>query len=217
MKTKLDALLTTSAKFAYMGHLGAEVFGLNLATCRINRIEAAPLSQALKLQAFGAFAVDHLDRHYLLDASRPELVGGGSITEISERLSSRKLRGMLEENVIAEQSPILGSLGPSVSYAGLTGNRPSTALIKVGRNFAIERSQRSGKLSATFPWGATLLSYPLLDTRSVATFPPEEDVIQNQRALGRLLGFRPTYVLIALARVHAGYCKKVVVKLLPEP
>ncbi len=202
--------------FVVLGHLGSELFALNLGTTRVNRIEGADLATASRARAFEAMLLGGLDRHHLMDQGRPELIYGTAFEPSRQAPSKRQLRTMLEDNCIPDGMHVLGSPGPSVAYASLDGNRSSTALVRLHKRFAIERSARSGKLSALFPKDGAVLSYPLLDQRAVATFPRELERSTSLRELSAFLGFRPGYLLIALAKVHGGYCKKVVVSILPE-
>ncbi len=205
-----------SVPFVVLGHLGSELFALNLATSRVNRIEGADLAMASRTHTFESMLLGGLDRHHLMDQGRPELLYGSDFESSGQAPSKRQLRTMLDENCVPEGMQVLGSPGPSVAYASLDGNRSSTALVRLHKRFAIERSARSGKLTALFPKDGTVLSYPLLDPRAVATFPRELERSDSMRELTAFLGFRPGYLLIALAKVHGGYCKKVVVSILPE-
>ncbi|MDA8386091.1 MAG: hypothetical protein M0Z88_07500 [Actinomycetota bacterium] len=205
-----------SMPFVVLGHLGSELFALNLATGRVNRVEGADLATATRAATFESLLLAGLDRHHLLDQGRPELLYGSQFERTGQAPPKRQLRTMLEDSCVPSGMYVLGSPGPSVAYAGLDGNRSSTALIRLHKRFAIERNARTGKLNALFPKDGAILSYPLLDSRAVATFPREIERSDSIRELSEFLGFRPGYLLIALAKVHGGYCKKVVVSILPE-
>ncbi|MDA8102508.1 MAG: hypothetical protein M0Z34_06020 [Nitrospiraceae bacterium] len=205
-----------SMPFVVLGHLGAELFVLNLGTKRVNRVEGADLATATRTATFEPMLLTGLDRHHLLDQGRPELLFGAHFERSGQAPPKRQLRTMLDDNCVPEGMYVLGSPGPSVAYASLDGNRSSTALVHLHKRFAIQRNTRTGKLNALFPKDGAVLSYPLLDSRAVATFPRELERSDSMRELSEFLGFRPGYLLIALAKVHGGYCKKVVVSILPE-
>lgn len=204
------------ARFVTLGRIGDELFGLNTQSGRINRIETGDLEALLRIPLLSQIEMVGLNRHHLPDQARPELLGGGSLRRISETIKTNRLKEQLDQHCVAENAHLLGTSGPSVAYAQLDGNRPSVALVKIHKQLALERNTRSNKLCATFPFRANILSFPLLDARAISTFPPELDRLDKMDEISDQIGFRPRYLLIALARVHKGYCKKVVVSVLPE-
>ena len=216
MRHKRAAASGDTVGFLSLGRLADELLAINVETRRINRIETGELEAVMRLGAFTPINMTGLNRHHLVDQGRPELLGGGVLERGSASFSRHKLRAMLDENCVAENAPLLGTSGPSIAYAQLDGNRPSVALVKLSKRLAFERSQRTNKLSATFPFYNHVVSFPLLDARAVATFPSEENRVDRMRVLESHLGYRPGYLLLALAKVHNGYCKKVVVAVLPE-
>ena len=216
MKSKSGLAPNDAVGFINLGRLGDELIAINAETGRINRIETGDLESTMRLGAFTPITMSGLNRHHLVDQGRPELIGGGSLSRTGASPRRRRLRALLEQNCVNENAPLLGSSGPSIAYAQLDGNRPSVALVKLSKRLAFERNQRSNRLSATFPFHNHLVSFPLLDARALATFPSEETRIERLRDLEVHLGFRPGYLLLALAKVHSGYCKKVVVAVLPD-
>ncbi len=200
-----------------LGRLGSEIFGIDTQKKHISRIEVDDRRSFDKVPMFATAHTAVAVIHHGYDLARPELVFANNITTGVAAVPKRKIRSLLDHNIASNSTQLLGQRGPSISYATLEGNFPSIALVKVGNKVSLERNPRTKKLSATFPFGAAMQSFPIVDTRATSTYPNDLDSKLSYRDLCQCLGYKPTYLLLALARVHHGYCKKVVVSLIPEP
>ncbi len=203
--------------FVHLGRLGSEVFGLNLKSGFINRIELDENEVPLGLHAYQTYRLDGIQRDRPPDASRPDVIFGGTYKLAPIATSPKKITTSIERNLLAQGMKILGGLGPSIAYAQLSGNFASTAIIQVDKHVAMERNQKSGLLGVTFPFGPSVHFFPVRDPRVIATYPNELPRLENSKEIESHLGYRPHFLLLALARVNKGYCKKVVVSVLPEP
>lgn len=215
--TKKDPPSKPPKTFVMLGKLGSEIFGIDTVSKHVNRLEVNDRTAISKVRAFQTARTAGSESHHSQDLARPELLFVQTFTSTGNSIAKHKLKHLLELNSISPTTQILGQRGPSIPYASLDGNCSSVALIKVGNKLILERNQKANKIYATFPFGPVIQSFPILDARATSTFPPELEKIEKRSDIAAHLGFAPSYILLALARVHHGYCKKVVVALLPEP
>ncbi len=205
-----------SNEFIYLGHLQSEIFALSIDHRSILRIESSePFPSEVPL--YTPFTGYERKRDTLADPSRPELVGFERIEPNSSKISKSKIGQTLEELDTSANSALLGSLGPSVPYGQLDGNRPSTTIVDIRKKFAIGIDPKSSRISVTYPLGSVIMTTPIRDPRVVACFPRECPIMDRSKEIAEVLGFSPAFLVIALAKVYKGYCKKVAVTALPEP
>lgn len=207
----------TPFEFVTLGKLGNELFGIDIALKHINRIEVQDRGLISKVRVFDTGTASRSSVLRSRDVARPELLFSNDIKFSHGSIAKHKIKSMLDANTISTSSQLLGQPGPSIAYTTLGGSFPSVALVKVGTTLLIERNSRTNKISATFPFGPVTQSFPLVDPRATATFPNDLQTPLRARDITAILGFKPVYLLLVLARVYRGYCKKVAVALLPEP
>ena len=84
-------------------------------------------------EPFSAFSVVVGDEVAPADPSRPEAVSLAEVTD-SPAPRRRSLRALLDQVVLPpSDQPLLGSVGPSVAYGDLEGDRPSVSLLAPDR------------------------------------------------------------------------------------
>ena len=205
-----------SDNFIYVGHLQSEIFALNTEDRVISRIE---VDEALPtdIPIYAPFTGVARKKNIIGDPSRPELIAFERIEPSSSKPSKSKIIHTLEELDVSGANALLGSLGPSVPYSQLDGNRPSTTIVDVRKKFALGIDPKSGRITATYPLGSIVINTPIRDPRVVACFPRDIELIDRSKEIAEILGYSPAFLLVALARVYKGYCKKVAVAALPEP
>lgn len=207
---------TKSNEFVYLGHLQSEIFALNIDHRVISRIETSEPFPA-DVPLYTPITGYQRNKEMFGDPSRPELLGFERIEVANSKLSRSKITQIFEELDTSGNNALLGSLGPSVPYGQLDGNRPSTTIIDVRKKFAVGIDPKSSRVSATYRLGTVIMTTPIRDPRVVACFPRDVEVIDRSKVIAEVLGYSPAFLLLALARVYKGYCKKVVVTALPEP
>ena len=207
---------TSSNDFIYIGHLQSEIFALNLDHRVISRIEVEE-SFPSDVPLYTPFTGIDRKKDIFSDPSRPELIGFGKVEPSSSKVSKSKTAQILEELDTSANNALLGSLGPSVPFGQLDGNRPSTTIVDIRKKFAIGIDPKSERVTGTYPLGNVIMTTPIRDPRVVACFPRDIEVIDRSKEIAEVLGYSPAFLVIALARVYKGYCKKVIVTALPEP
>ena len=125
------------------------------------------------------------------------------------RAAERLVRGVVHP----PRQPLFGFPGPTAPFWTLSGDRPSIAVIEPEMGPIVER-ERNG-FRCRFRWRKLDHDLPL-DDQSVgaALLHPCARTI-GARTLGRMLGWEPHRLLVALTPPMAGHCYKVVAGILP--
>ena len=111
--------------------------------------------------------------------------------------------------------PLLGSLGPSISYVDLDGSRPSVALVAPDRTPAF-----AGDTAGTwcqFSLGGRKHRLPVVDERLIEAKDRARDGALTADAVVKAIGGAPRYLVVALGAPHRGQAPKLVLGVLPRP
>jgi hypothetical protein len=150
------------------------------------------------------------------DPGRPEAIALASAPEPLGRLRPRHARRLLASLVARTNArPLLGSVGPAVSYGDLDGTRPSVVVVEPTRG--PELVAVDDRVWATFglPGGAERL--PVVDARACAAATSLPGTVLSRSGAAAMLGFDPRYLVIALVPPVGGHSRKAVIALLPRP
>lgn len=193
-----------------------EVFGINLSNKALVRFEVdSSRYRDLTFNPLATWELEIGDPQLPFDPARPELVEIRNITSLGQIRKKRVVSSLCEASNAPEHLPLLGFNGPSVSYSQVTGNSPSVTIIKLTKRQAI-RKNSYGEVTISFPWGPIIASLPIVNESELQLFERENRPLSSDKEIAQVLGFKPKYLIVALAKPHAGYCKKTCVGLLPE-
>ena len=150
------------------------------------------------------------------DPARPEAV---MVLQAPERVGiprrravRRILHGLLPSD---PKRPLLGSLGPSISYVDLDGSRPSVMVVAPDRPPAF-----SSDLAGTwcqFSLGGRKHRLPVVDERLIDTKDRAPGGVLTNEAVEKAIGGSPRYLVVALGAPHRGQAPKLVLGVLPRP
>lgn len=150
------------------------------------------------------------------DPARPEAV---MVRRAPERVGiprRRAVRRILHELLPADpKRPLLGSLGPSISYVDLDGSRPSVAVVAPDRAPAFA-SDTAGTW-CHFSLGGRKHRLPVVDERLIETRVRARDGALTSEAVAAAIGGVPRYLVVALGAPHRGQSPKLVLGVLPRP
>lgn len=204
---------------------------LDLATGALVRspLAAAEAPPLLRSEPLGALRLELGSSSEPFDPSRPEAVVAAAATGRSSP-RRRRVRRLLEQVAgTGEGRPLLGSVGPSVSFADLEGNRPSVALLSPAKGRVVLAGE--GQLTAHFGLGDASHSLPvaagLLEWLRSGQLPTSSGV-SGRRAhragrrrpgpLGPALEPAvPVRVVVGFDRPERGQVRKVLFGLVPSP
>ncbi|MGO9964126.1 MAG: hypothetical protein ACLPUG_11940 [Acidimicrobiales bacterium] len=150
------------------------------------------------------------------DPARPEAV---MVMQAPERVGTprrRAARRILHELVPADpRRPLLGSLGPSISYVDLDGSRPSVVVVPPDRPPAFS-------CDATGTWcqfslGGRKHRLPVVDERLIDAKDRAPGGTLTNDAVLEAIGGPPRYLVVALGAPHRGQAPKLVLGVLPRP
>lgn len=195
---------------------GSEIFGIDRDTRSFVRFEID--SAKFSDQTYNPFAVWRVklsSRPAPSDPSRPELIEVTEATAVSQIHKKRSIIRLARECASPTSIPILGFNGPSISYSLITGRSPSVTIIELTKRQAI-RKNSYGEITISFPWGQVIASLPIGNELERAAFEKADRVLNSDREIASVIGFRPKYIVAGLARPRAGYCRKMAMGLLPE-
>jgi hypothetical protein len=145
----------------------------------------------------------------------PEQVQLASVPEVEGQLTGRRAERYLRLAHQPRNGHLLGFPGPAVPFWTLEGDRPSMAVVEPAAGPAVVRTARD--LRCRFVWRGLDHELPLVDRGVAAKLDAAGGTRFTGDSLTRLLGARPTRVLIALTPPMGGYCYKAVAALLPHP
>jgi len=150
------------------------------------------------------------------DPARPEAV---MVLSAPERIGTprrRAVRRMLHDLLPSNpKRPLLGSLGPSISYVDLDGTRPSVAVVAPDQPPSF-----TGDVAGTwcqFSLGGRKHRLPVVDERLIDAKDRSRDCALTSEAVARAIGGAPRYLVVALGAPHRGQAPKLVLGVLPRP
>ena len=150
------------------------------------------------------------------DPARPEAVMVRSAPERIGTAKRRAVRRLLNELLPSDpKRPLLGSLGPSISYVDLDGSRPSVAVIAPDRTPSF-----AGDLAGTwchFSLGGRKHRLPVVDERLLEAHDRARDGVLSADDVVAAIGGIPRYLVVALGAPHRGQSPKLVLGVLPRP
>jgi len=123
---------------------------------------------------------------------------------------------MLKELLpVDARRPLLGSLGPSISYEDLDGSRPSVAVVAPDR-IPVFAWDAAGTW-CQFSLGGRKHRLPVVDERIVAADGRARGGSPASESVLRAIGGAPRYLVVALGAPRRGQAPKLVVAVLPRP
>jgi len=150
------------------------------------------------------------------DPARPEAV---MLRQAPARVGTprrRAVRRILQELLPADpRRPLLGSLGPSISYENLDGSRPSVAVVAPDRAPVFATDAKG--TWCHFALGGRKHQLPVLDERIVEAKASSRGAALGSDAVARAIGGPPRYLVIGLGVPRRGQAPKLVFGVLPRP
>jgi len=150
------------------------------------------------------------------DPARPEAI---MVLQAPVRVGTprrRATRRILQELVpIDPTRPLLGSLGPSISYEDLDGSRPSVAVIAPDRT-PVFASDTKGTW-CQFSVGGRRHRLGVVDERITGVTALERSGALSSAAVSGAIGGVPRYLIIGLGAPRRGQAPKLVLGVLPRP
>lgn len=143
----------------------------------------------------------------------PEAIALPGPPEKVGALPARTAERLVREVVHPPRQPLFGFPGPTAPFWTLSGDRPSIAVIEPEVGPVVER--QGGGFRCRFRWRKLDHDLPL-DDQSVGSallHPCARRV--GARTLGRMLGWQPRRLIVALTPPVGGHCYKVVAGILP--
>ncbi len=206
----------TSLEIVVLANYGSEIFGIDFETRAFVRFEVdADRYPNLSFNPLALWKIKLGNQPTPADPSRPELIEVTDITPVGQIHKKRTIDQLGKECASPTSIPVLGFNGPSISYGQITGRSPSVTLIELTKRQAI-RKNSYGEITISFPWAQVIASLPLGNEFEREVFERAGRPLNSDKEIASALGFRPKYVVVALARPRAGYCRKMAVGLLPE-
>jgi hypothetical protein len=150
------------------------------------------------------------------DPARPEAVMVQDAPELVGIPRRRAVRRILKELLPADpRRPLLGSLGPSISYEDLDGSRPSVAVVAPDRTPLFGRDANG--TWCQFTLGGRKHRLPVTDGRLVEVDGPSRGGPLSHESVTKAIGGVPRYLVVALGMPHRGQAPKLVLGALPRP
>ncbi len=206
----------TSLDISVLANYGSEIFGTDQNTNAFVRFDVEPERFAsLPFNPFALWKIRLSDEPSIWDPARPELIGVTEIVPIGQVHKKRVISQLCKECSSPRSMPILGFNGPSISYGQITGRSPSVTVIELTKRQAI-RKNSYGEITISFPWSQIITSLPLGNEAERLIFEKADRPLNSDREIASVLGFKPKYMVVALAKPRGGYCRKIAVGLLPE-
>lgn len=203
------------SRLYYLGKMGDEIFALDPSEKRFVRLVLKdPDYEEIKL--FSGFDALEMITSEPPDPARPELSEAAAIQKEESRVKTRRVKKILEHLFAPENFPPLWLPGPSVKYASMTGDSPSIALIRLGKEQALLRDPRTNEVQFGFPWKGGFHAFPLSAKYQELLKGDVTDTIASRKGIKPLLNMVPGALVLAFTPPHDGYCKKMVVSILPK-
>jgi len=160
--------------------------------------------------------IELVDDDEPLDPARPEAV---MVRHAPERVGTPRRRAVhrvLRELLPSDpKRPLLGSLGPSISYVDLDGSRPSVAVVAPDRAPAFACDMMG--TWCQFSLGGRKHRLPVVDERLIEAKDRARDGALTSDAVLKAIGGAPRYLVVALGAPHRGQAPKLVLGVLPRP
>jgi hypothetical protein len=152
------------------------------------------------------------------DLAQPEAVTVAGLPDPIGTLLGRRARHVLRRLIVPAEQHLLGFPGSSAPYWEFHGMRPSLALVVPSRGpLLFQRAGEDDTVWARFGWPRSDNWLPVEDSRAIAALRGARRDRLAGKDLAGALGFRPTFLVVALSRPRDGYCYKTVAALLPRP
>jgi len=151
-----------------------------------------------------------------MDPARPEAVMVRDAPELVGTARRRAVRRILRELLpLDSRRPLLGTLGPSISYEDLDGTRPSVAVVAPDRVplFAWD----AAGTWCQFTLGGRKHRLPVVDERVVEADARARGGTLTSNAVEKAVGGTPRYLVVALGAPRRGQAPKLVLGVLPRP
>ena len=166
---------------------------------------------------FDLVALTLADDEEPIDPARPEAIVTLGPPTLLGRARRHPVRRLLRQLASPERrgASLLSTWGPSIAYIDLDGTSQSVVVIETSPR-ALELSVRpDGEVVATISWSGITQTVLVLDpVARRAAFAAERPLRRGE--LVETLGFRPSYLVCALAAVRQGHASKVVLAVLPR-
>lgn len=206
----------TSMEIVVLANYGSEIFGVDQQTRAFVRFDVdSDLFAHLTFNPFALWKIRLGSDPAPADPSRPEFIETTEIIPIGQVHKKRTIALLAKECSSPTSIPILGFNGPSISYGQITGTSPSVTLIELAKRQAI-RKNSYGEITISFPWGQVIASLPIGNEAERQLFERADRPLNSSKEVASVLGFKPKYIVVGLARPRAGYCRKMAMGLLPE-
>jgi hypothetical protein len=200
----------------YLGTAASEHFVLDAKGVRVLRLEPkqAPTEEFVPTP-YLPISVGEIFESEHADPMRPEFRLCDMLTTSASKLKKRRIRRSMKRLVAPAHYPPLLVTGPSVSYSRLQGDIPSIGILPLAKTSAIRLDARDGRPHLHVEWQHAHHSIPLTEEMSARVGPIEDAQVLHPKELKAILGFKPHFVLLGFALPQDGYCRKVVIALLP--
>lgn len=203
------------SRLYYLGKMEDEIFALDPSEKRFVRLVLKDPDDG-EIKLFSGFDAIEMITSEPPDPARPELSEAASIAKEEGRVKERRVKKILEHLFAPENFPPLWLPGPSVKYASMTGDSPSIALIRLGKEQALLRDPRTNEIQFGFRWKGGFHAFPLSDTYQELLAGEVADTIVSRKGIKPLLNMVPGALILAFSPPKEGYCKKMVVSILPK-
>lgn len=175
-----------------------------------------PAGPRYAAQALDLVDIELADDDEPPDPSRPEAV---MVRRSPTRVGAprrRSVRRLVQDLLPANaKRPLLGSLGPSISYEDLDGSRPSVAVIAPDRA-PIFTFDAKGTW-CQFSLGGRRHHLPVVDERLLDAGTRARGGALDLGAVTRAVGGVPKYLIVGLGAPRRGQAPKLVLGVLPRP
>ena len=150
------------------------------------------------------------------DPARPEAVMVRRAPELVGTPRRRAVRRILKDLLPTDaRRPLLGSLGPSISYEDLDGSRPSVALVAPDRPPVF--SWDATGTWCQFSLGGRKHALPVVDERIVDADGRARGGRPATDSVEKAIGGAPRYLVVALGAPRRGQAPKLILGVLPRP
>ncbi len=150
------------------------------------------------------------------DPARPEAV---MIRHPPVRVGTprrRPVRRLLADLLpVDSKRPLLGSLGPSISYEDLDGSRPSVAVVAPDRAPIFTYGEQG--TWCQFSFGGRRHHLPVVDLRLVEAETRARGGALEGATVASAIGGSPRYLVVGLGAPRRGQAPKLVLAVLPRP
>jgi hypothetical protein len=150
------------------------------------------------------------------DPGRPEAVVLASAPQRLGRLRARHARRLVASLVArGNVRPLLGTVGPAISYSELDGTAPSIVIVEPTRGPEIVAVE--GKVWSTFGMPGADERLPVVEARTAAVASLVPGTVLTRQGAASMLGYDPRYLVVALVPPVGGHARKAVIGVLPRP